>query len=553
VRSLVQLVAPLALLIACGGNERIDGASGAGGAEGCGDLERRAEDGTCQAVGVPPGACAEGFEAASDGGCRPRMAASCPDGARRVLGADECVPFDACGNGPWGDIVRASDTVHVDASYVGGGSDGSEAAPFRQIGPAIDAAAAGATVAVAAGIYLDFEVMQKPVEVRGRCAAMVTVDAASAALAGVVVRAGGDGSVIGDIAVTNGLGVIVSGAKAVVLERLWVHDLPTFGVAVGDQLGDAEVTVRESLIERASASGVIVEGAALTMLDSEVRATLPSAAGAGAGINLKVSPDDGSIADVALDGVVVADNLGAGLFAGSASVALRRVAIVDTHPIASGDDGQGLIAAAVVPAARPTVDLDGVVVERSHVAGLLLQEADVVARHLSVRTTRPQQATQANGVAVAAQLDPLAGAAGTQLTLSDSALVGQHAAAMLIVGSHVSAHRVLLTDTVAQASDGFFGDGVAAVGYAADAAVATVAELAGVRVAASARAGVATFGAEVRLTNSQLECNALALNGEELAGETYALADDGGNRCGCEERQDACRVTSSNLAPPNAL
>jgi hypothetical protein len=43
------------------------------------------------------------------------------------------------GAAPWGDIPVESDTEHVDASYSGGNSDGSSAAPWTTIQAGVDA------------------------------------------------------------------------------------------------------------------------------------------------------------------------------------------------------------------------------------------------------------------------------------------------------------------------------------------------------------------------------------------------------------------------------
>ncbi len=62
-------------------------------------------------------------------------------------------------------------------------------------------------------------------------------------------------------------------------------------------------------------------------------------------------------------------------------------------------------------------------------------------------------------------------------------------------------------------------------------------------------AGIGLFGGTVDLATSTLDCNAIHLDGEY----DYALNDLGGNRCGCGEVEEPCKVLSSSLKPPDPL
>jgi len=110
-------------------------------------------------------------------------------------------------------------------------------------------------------------------------------------------------------------------------------------------------------------------------------------------------------------------------------------------------------------------------------------------------------------------------------------------------------HGSVVRGTLARASDGFFGDGVAAMSYFAPAAT----KLTAVLVDDSARAGVANFGTHVSLADSHIRCASVALNGEPLVDNDFAFDDAGGNLCGCPWADGACKVLSSGLTPPDPL
>lgn len=89
---------------------------------------------------------------------------------------DGCVP-EACGVGRWGDLDVAAASIFVDAAAEPGG-DGSQTAPLTSIQAGVDAAGA-ATVAVAAGVYLENLSLDEDhagIQVAGRCPELVIVD-----------------------------------------------------------------------------------------------------------------------------------------------------------------------------------------------------------------------------------------------------------------------------------------------------------------------------------------------------------------------------------------
>lgn len=226
----------------------------------------------CIAAGVPADGCAEGFEA-EDGGCSVVLPPSpCGDGTMAIPGEVECHELAACGDGPWGDAPVAATTQFVDASYTGGGSDGSEQHPWTTIQEALDAAADSAVVAVAAGSYHEnLWTLGKSVRVWGRCPALVDIVGVAANAPAVQLTEGGAPE-LHSVSVTGPfVGVFVSGTEGVVVERVRVHDTGFYGLVGAVQFGPTSLAVRDVLVERATGLGIGADGVTMSVERSVVR------------------------------------------------------------------------------------------------------------------------------------------------------------------------------------------------------------------------------------------------------------------------------------------
>jgi hypothetical protein len=104
----------------------------------------------------------------------------------------------------------------------------------------------------------------------------------------------------------------------------------------------------------------------------------------------------------------------------------------------------------------------------------------------------------------------------------------------------------LVRDTKPRPSDGRFGDGIIAHGLFAPANLSIHAS----RIENSARAGIASFGSFVSLSDSRVQCAGFDLEGEILDGQNFSFDDGGGNACGCPTADHPCAVVSTNLDPP---
>jgi hypothetical protein len=96
--------------------------------------------------------------------------------------------------------------------------------------------------------------------------------------------------------------------------------------------------------------------------------------------------------------------------------------------------------------------------------------------------------------------------------------------------------------------DGAFGDGIAVASLRHEAS----ASIAASHVEASARAGIACFGAQVAVSTTVLECNFVHLDGEIYQETDFWFDDHGDNVCGCDGELVECQVMTSNLRPPES-
>ena len=645
-----------------------------------------------------------------------------------VPGEAICREVQPCGDAPWGEAPDGATTQYVDAMYPGADSDGTAERPWTTIQAAVDAAEAGAAIAVAAGDYLEgVEIEGKPVRLRGRCPEMVELVGTSGALSALRVAGGAGGTEISGLAVRGpGMGVLIAGSEEVLVERVWVTDTGGWGIDVEDGDGPTSATVRGSLVEGLPDAGVIVFGAALSLLDSVVRDIQPVGGLYGRGIDIEPGLGSHARAQVTVGRVVVESTHDAGVFVGGSDATIEASLVRDTEvELAGGVGGYGIwvqqVAAADQPGAatirqsvversaeagisiagadvtlessvvRDTLgsetdpltgfgvmaiyksgerssltmrtsvveraraigvyvlasngtiesslvrdilpagpaepvggrgigvesDPDGErgllevrwsVVERAHEMGIGVSAADATIEDTAVRDIEAQvsdgkfgrginvqiypeapelpaeafvrrclvERTYEGGVVVLAAratieetvirdirprpLDLLGGRGViaqrhpalpvlSEVTLRSSRIEGSFEAGVQALGAHVLVEDCQVSGTLPSQQDGSLGDAVAVQQLGDDSwLVIRRSQLSG-----SARAGVANFSAQVTLSDTTLDCNPIPLDGEAIAGVPFAFTDEGGNLCSCSGENSACKVQSSQMAPPKAI
>jgi hypothetical protein len=436
--------------------------------DGCPAGQLGIEGGGCRPAGVPPEACAEGFEPDGVGGCVPVLPAEACSGPQLAVPGDAaCHDVAPCAAGTWGDIPVAADTERVDGAYVGGSNDGSQERPWTKIQQAVDAAAAGAIVAIARGSYVeDVSIAGKAVLLWGVCPAEVEI-VGSTRFSAVVVLGGASGTEVHDLAVSGGsLGLAVSGALDVVAERLWIHDTADRGLDVEDSLGPAAVMMRGSIIERGGGWNVFLLGASASIEASVVRAARAGGnpQGAGHGIGVQANPGTGQRGSLTLRGSVIEDNREAGVRALGADATIEASVVRRTQPNGSQALGVGVFADRdATTAERAHVAVAGSYVDQSHSAGVVAAASDVVVDATVIRATQPQPADQTVGIGVLVQ-DDTGGAERGVFTMTASLVDANRTIGVYALGSDVSVEASIVRGTGSQASDLTGGEGIYVAG-----------------------------------------------------------------------------------------
>jgi hypothetical protein len=386
----------------------------------CADEEIGLPDGSCIRPGIAPEECGEGF--AHDGGdaCAPLLPPeACPTGLIAVPGDTACRPVATCGRGKWGDVPIDGGTVHVDASYAGGGSDGSAARPFPTLAAAYAAAAPGALIAIAEGKYAeDVAIIGKPVRLWGVCPERVEIVGIGQASttcppAGVCIVSA-DGTEVHTLAVSgSGMGITVTDAENVVLDRLWVHDATGIGVDVESALGPATATLSDSLLEHNAVIGLFFIGTVQATVEKTlVRATQPRASDqrGGLGIDIEaacpanICSDPALRANVIVRGSLVEQNHAVGIHVSSSDATVENTVVRDTQPQAFDmTTGRGINlepwcnSIPCDPSTRASGVVRGCMVERNHDVGIAVSASDVTLETTVIRDTAPRAFDQRTG------------------------------------------------------------------------------------------------------------------------------------------------------------
>ena len=359
------------------------------------------DEGTCVPAGVPPDGCAEGFVHDGDRGCDPILPAEpCAEGLMAIPGETACREVAPCGDGTWGDIAVEADTEHVDDSYPGIDSDGSPGKPWTTIQAGVDAAAAGAIVAIAEGSYLeDVLVDGKAVHLWGRCPALVEIVGTGENIGALRIYEGTDGTAVSDLAIRgSGVAVAASGSLDVVLDRVWAHDNAARAVLVQNDYGPTAVTLRRSLIERNPAVGVFASGSTVTIESSVVRDTKPGVAGTSAVV--AQSDAEGAPATLSVVSSIVERNPETAIFVFASQATIDASIVRDTLAKTEGQDRGINVQSDLTGRSAATLLLTRSLLERNQAIGVFAASAEVTIEATVVRDTLPEADGDGRGLSV---------------------------------------------------------------------------------------------------------------------------------------------------------
>jgi hypothetical protein len=445
--------------------------------QGCAIEDVVADGGSCIAPGVPPDGCSSGFTYDGNGGCTPILPATdcgegemavpgetechavgaagepptCPAGQLAIPGESACHDLADCGSGTWGAIPVDATTQYVDASYAGGASDGSAGKPWTSIGAAVNAAAPGAIVAVAAGSYHENVAIQyRPVKLWGRCPSRVEIVASRGGATAAVTVFEAAGTELHQVALTgDGIGAELD-SDGVLVDAVWVHDTTEYAVeATGTP------SVRRSLLERSSAEGLFVSaGAHVTIDASVIRDVAPNAAG-----NLGHGVEANGSSSITVTGSLLERNhdMQIGLF-GSDGV-VDGCVIRDARP-RQVDRGTGIGIDAFVESGHvPQLTVRSTTLERNLTSAIAGLTAEILVDYTLIRDTLPTASDGSLGYAIYATADSTTKQA-SKVTARDVLVERARAVALPAQGCSLEVDRSVVRDTLPQQSDGKYGSAV---------------------------------------------------------------------------------------------
>lgn len=425
--------------------------------------------GGCVGVGVPrcaegPG-CATDFEDDGAGGCTAILpAVDCPDGEMALLGRTACEPIRDCGAAPWGDIVGDASTIYVDAGYTGGGSDGSQGAPFLTLGDAVAVAVAGDHVALAEGDYTESVSVDVPLTIEGRCPELVSLVGTLSGgngLPPLTLTPSAVGTVLRGVRIYGpGPGLVLNETQDVAL--LEVEILAPAGYGVTMQRGASANLTRVKIVS-AGSYGVTLFGGGLDVHESVIRHTLPAPSGS---LGFAISgvcdyQGTGGCPDVTITRSLITDNqeIGVGVVGGSLSVA--DSVIRNTRANAnSGLAGVGIQAQCdtSVPSC-PMLTVTGSVVTNNRSAGIMSMAESTLVADTVVSNTQAHESNGQRGNGLVVQCDPSTEVCG-DVTVSCSLVDGNHTAGVSLVGVPAVLSHSIIRSTQAQPSDSRGGQGL---------------------------------------------------------------------------------------------
>lgn len=567
------------------------------------------QEGRCLEPGVD--ACAEGWVSDGERGCRSPSDDVCSTGSMRLPGETTCAPVASCGVGLWGDIPIEPGTQHVDGAYVGDDSDGSPERPWPSLAAALAAAEDGALVAVGPGVYSESVVIDRPIRLWGKCPAEVTIVGTSGPR--VEVAEGATGVVIRGLHLTGGGAAVLTGLNVeATLKELWIEQVGRGIVVEREGIVSAERVIVDEVSDYAlwvSGAEVHVDGwssragiehgvGLLAHLDGDVQpfVTMSRAAfeghdgavvaeggrvelhqvttiGAGvpdenAAIRVLEEPGSGLRSELAVSDAIIADGVGEGIVVRGSDASLARVTVRRMGAFGIYCE-RGRLPGLV----RASVSVESSSVRHVVGGGVLALACDAVVGGVDVAGVAPEASGAAVGIGVASlngDEEVALSSTPASLVVEDSEVADGGLSGIAVMGdSEARLTHTLVGATAgsegAALDDGLLGDGV--LGLAAT--VIEDGQIVGrsphlvlhqMLIRDNRRAAVASFGASIALSDSEMRCNTFDVTRQDYSwglplepAPVAQVVDEGVNACGCGKEMAPCKAVTAELVPPSLL
>ena len=430
-------------------------------------------------------ACPVGTVAGVPGVCTPLtgVAWTCPPGF--VVAGPGCAPDPLdCGTDAFGGVQDAVGTVFVDATATAKAT-GQRTAPFPTVDAAMVALPAGGTIVVAAGTYATAIDTAKPLTLRGRCAAKVTLQGKSGlsvvhgygkaafTVQGVTITGGRepvrfDGpaqATVKRTMITGGtrFGLFATGNTTVSANDLYVYDIQPSSTdkSVGQGLhadDGAHLIVQNVRLSANRDRGLYADGpdTQVTAQNLVIDGTLAEVKTGNYGDGISASTG----AQVVVQGARLTANRTVGLLAIGLDSAVTATDLWIDGTLPQNSDGKGGRGVTVLSGGK--VDLHRALLTNNRSTGVL---ADGNGTRLHARALRIQGTLADAGGGAGQGLDCEGGA---HVTLEFAHLEANRSEAVIVIGpeTKLTATALLVESTLARPKDKKSGVGVAVYGGA---------------------------------------------------------------------------------------
>jgi hypothetical protein len=203
---------------------------------------------------------------------------------------------------------------------------------------------------------------------------------------------------------------------------------------------------------------------------------------------------------------------------------------------------------------RANATVSRTLIEKNHIAGVLIGASDATFDHSVVRLTAPGGPDQRYGlgidVSASCELLPDGGSycdpnGPSSATIRATLIDQNHDVGLYVLSSNAVVENSAIRQTASR-PDGILGDGLSLHNDMGQ----TNVSVHNLLVSDSARAGISVFGSALSMSSSHVRCAAINLHGSANGPSEFAVDDVGGNACGCPLPNEACKLLTADIEPP---